>query len=285
MIINTSDALSKLTEELKKEGNLLYPLTFCDGIAPMHRVSVRRLSINPNPDHGEVYHPKQVSVNKFALTKVALIKIDLASGLDWIPQLCHRKDNGSDQFYCVFNACAKIQDMDGTYRTVSAEYTLDYRQGSIALEGLSPNDVKQRRMSIAQRAETAAKNRVRRDAVGLRPVYTVDELKRPFIVLKLVKDIPQKYDDAVAASLIGVDRAIFGSSKEEDFITNELPLPSPQTEEFEPTEVVITKEELVDKVSKLYIEKLGRARPESRKPLSELSEEQLNEVIKFLEDK
>jgi hypothetical protein len=280
MIIDTVDALTNLVSQLNKEGNLLYPLTFCDSIAPMHRVSVRKVQVNIDPDKQEIYHPKQVSAGKFALTKISLLKIDLAAGLDWISQLCHRTDNGMDQFFCTFAASARIQDLDGSYRTVSTEYTLDYRQGSIAIEGLSVGDVRMRRMSIVQRAETAAKNRVRRDCVGLKPVYTIDELKKPFIILKLVKNLPQAYDNAMAASLLGVDQAIFGASIQSDTMIT----PANESAELVAPEVnpVVTKDELIQAINDLYLEKLGMPRPANRTPLSDLSEDQLKEVMQTL---
>jgi hypothetical protein len=276
MIVDTVDSLTNLLEQLKKEGNLLYPLTFCDSIAPMHRVSVRKVQIDPDPDRGEVYHPKQVSAGKFALTKIALLKIDLAAGLDWISQLCHRTDNGMDQFYCTFSASARIQDLDGSYRTVSAETTLDYRQGAIAIEGLTAGDVRMRRMSIVQRTETAAKNRVRRDCVGLRPVYGVDELRKPFIILKLVKNLGQQYDNAMAASLLGVDQAIFGTQTQEDFMVPLVEIPIP---EINP---IVTKDDLIASINGLYLEKLGAPRQSNRTPLSDLSEDQLKDVMQAL---
>lgn len=276
MIIDTVDGLTNLLGQLKVEGNLLYPLTFCDSIAPMHRVSVRKVQVDPNPDKGEVYHPKQVGAGKFALTKLALLKIDLAAGLDWISQLCHRVDSGMDQFYCTFSASARIQDLDGSFRTVSAETTLDYRQGAIGIEGLSAGDVRMRRMSIVQRAETAAKNRVRRDCVGLRPVYNVDELKKPFIVLKLVKNLGTQYDNAMAASLLGVDQAIFGVPTQEDTPIPMVEIPDPEVNP------VVTKDEMIQTINDLYMQKLGMPRPANRTALSELGESELKEVMQAL---
>jgi hypothetical protein len=284
MIINTVDSLTKLLEDLKKEGNLLYPLTFCDSIAPMHRVSVRRLTIDPDPDYGEIYHPKQAPSGKFALTKIALLKIDLAAGLDWIGQLCHRTDNGLDQFFCTFSVSAKIQDLDGSHRTVSAAYTLDYRQGSIMIDGLTSGDVRMRRMSIVQRAETAAKNRVRRDCVGLKPTYSKSELDKPFIVLKLVQNLPQGYENAMAASLLGMDQSIFGKSTQieslpdKQEVVNELV----ETQDQQEPNPVVTKEDIIKECEKLYLEKLGSPRPANRPPLSSLGDDQLKEVMQAL---
>jgi hypothetical protein len=276
MIIDTVDALTNLLGQLNKEGNLLYPLTFCDSIALMHRVSVRKVKVDTDLSKQEIYHPKQVGAGKFALTKISLLKLDLAAGLDWVSQLCHRTDNGMDQFYCTFTAAARIQDLDGSYRTVSAEYTLDYRKGSIMIEGLTDSDVRMRRMSIVQRTETAAKNRVRRDCVGLKPVYSIEELNKPFIVLKLVKNIPQAYDNAMAASLLGVDQAIFGSTTQSDSLKEPVFAIEPEVNP------IITKDELVKSINDLYLEKLGMPRPVNRTPLSDLSEEQLKEVLQTL---
>lgn len=280
VIVNTTDSLSKLLPELKKRGNLLYPLSYCDGIPPMHKVSVREVTIDSNPDHGEIYHPKQTPSGMFALTATGLKRLESAAGIDWVSQLCFRKDNGLAQFYCVFNACAKIQDLDGTYRTVTAETTLDYRDGSISIEGLSAGDIKQKRMSIAQRAETAAKNRVRREAIGLKPMYSVAELNRPFIILKLIKDIPQRYDDAVAASLIGVDQVLCGRPGTDEVL--ELPLPADMVPD---EEKVVTKESLVEDINNLYISKLGAPRAADRQPLANLGMDQLQEILKALMEK
>lgn len=267
MIINTTDTLLTAIEQLKNEGNLLYPLSYCDSIASMHRVSVRRLKIDSDTNAGEVYHPAQVPQGRFALTKIGLLKIDLAAGLDWMPEFCNRMDNGTDQFFVKFRASAKIQDLDGSFRVVSAETTLDYREGSIALEGLTKNDVRMRRMSIVQRAETAAKNRVRRDAIGVKPTYTVAELAKPFIILKLVKDVPQRYEQALAAQIFGVDPASLA--------------PAPLVDEVDDV-APITKTDLIGQINKLYLEKLGHERPKDKASLETLSEDQLNEIIRYL---
>lgn len=94
VVVNDTASLSKLLPELKKRGNLLYPMAYCDSIPPMHKISVREVMIDTDPNNQEIYHPKQVPAGKFALTAKGLRNLELAVGIDWVSQACFRKDNG-----------------------------------------------------------------------------------------------------------------------------------------------------------------------------------------------
>lgn len=276
MIINTVEALTKLIQECKKEGNLLYPLSFIDSIKQMHRVSVRKIQVNTDPASMEIYHPKQTPSGQFALTKNSLVKLDLAAGISWVST--RRADDRKIQHLCAMEAVGRLVDLDGSPREIVGYAELDYRDGSPQIEGLTGGDIRQRRSAIVQRAETAAKNRARREALGLKATYSMAELARPFIVLKLVDDLPSKYEEAYVASLLGLNQ-VFGAPTVET-IEPELP-PEAQGEAAPPPEPE-TKEDMIAAINRLYIDKLGGPRPANRAPLNDLSVEQLTEVRQTL---
>ena len=158
-----------------------------------------------------------------------------------------------------------------------------------------PNDGKQlarARLNIQSQTETLAKNKVRRELLGLQGTYTRDELsKKPFVILKLnpVRDM----NDPLIRKLTIMEQFNISSDlydqavKEVVPITTELYLP-PQSNQLDITPEpapVETAPDLLKRVEDLYKRKVRGGRPLHRAPLNTLSDQQLLEIEKLLAEK
>jgi hypothetical protein len=138
--------------------------------------------------------PSESSSNR-GLDKTALSKIANAAGIDWDPELCRRLDDSSDMHYVHYRAVGRVRNFDGTMRTEVGSVEMDLREGSETYEETwsrakrgkkeTNDELGMMRKFILRHAESKAMNRVVR-RLGIRSKYTLEELQRPFIVMRLM---------------------------------------------------------------------------------------------------
>lgn len=158
------------------------------------------------------------------LSKIALMKLADTLGISWDNRLSGRVDDGRNPAECRYKAVGYIEDYMGKRRDISAEKTVNldairdkliHQKGQIAeayqkkfasgderdipfkwkaalkenrVAELIASEVKaeliQKRSFMVELAETGAKLRAIRDK-GIRTTYTAEELKKPFVDVRI----------------------------------------------------------------------------------------------------
>jgi hypothetical protein len=208
--------LARLDEYAAKDYNVLRPvIDVVDGGAassPYLVESIALLSISPKPEASETYHDFRYANEhdgKFALSSLGLAKIASAAGIKWIPELCgvvERQRHADGHVYIRFRAGAGIRQPNGEWHVETGEKEIDTADEAEKLEDtyrrklksgrakfkeedipdMVRREILQLREHILGHAETKAKSRAIRRILALKQVYTTAELKRPFVVPKLV---------------------------------------------------------------------------------------------------
>lgn len=207
--MNNLDKIKNLIEQSLGKAHFIPGIELPDDLVPGFKVSVRRIVFDPVNDA----YPVEAGL---ALNGRSLSRLDHLAGLVWKPSVI--RYDPSRPYICQAQAEGLIQDLDGTWRNATASRTVDLQDGSpdaLALSSKSQRALQRARSNIAQVAETKAKNRVRRELLNLKPIYSREELEQPFIVLKLVPVIDMQ-DPAIkrmiAAQFIGAAGSLFGQS-------------------------------------------------------------------------
>lgn len=179
---------------------------------------------------------------KRGLSKHALDKIAMASGVSWDPHLSRRTDDGRTPGYCAWVAVGSYRDFSGTTVTIQGSKEVDLRPGSPVVEALleryrtklakwerggkrnyEPKDptgmLREQRLHIMSLCETKARLRAIR-SLGIRTAYTPAELARPFVVARLhfngVTDDPELRREFAlmnARAMLAGSRALYGDPR------------------------------------------------------------------------
>ncbi len=210
--IKDHDALARALEKCRSLGwHVLSPVQKIDKLAPGHVVQLIRIDIDPN-DERQCYRDKRWSQNERALTKLGLMDIWRAAVGRF--QVSERTDSGSDSHLCTYQAGGQVKEPGGGWVTDMSTRTEDYRDGSEQVSGWSPKQTAEARRRIVERTESFAKNRVIRNIMGVKSKYTVEELEKPFVVVRTVYELnPDNPMDALmlAADGLGSTAALFQS--------------------------------------------------------------------------
>jgi len=230
--VHDVEELARALTDWQRTANVLSPLAAVDHIMPLHQVSLRVVtidaSIDPQSGNGpECYRdPRFCKAGEVALGKNALAKIMGAAGVQIVSR--RRLDDHSDPYYCEVEVVLAMQDFDGTYRQIIATKEMDLRAG--APETMKPEKDRQgtktgrlvayddsaladKRRHIQSHAETKAIERGIRLLFSLRQKYSLEDLKKPFVVPKLVGALdPSDPGDreALRQHALGNQMALYG---------------------------------------------------------------------------
>lgn len=317
--LTSIEALEKTWHDLRDKANLVSPVSSVDTIPAMHGISLRAVVIDHNVDKDEVYRDTRFCTDEDdrALGGVALQKIAAAAGIQFVDQ--RRLDDRSEPYYCEIEVTLGIQDYDGTRRQVKKTRALDLRDGRPEamkpekkkgrgdkyprktgnMIPLDPSALADRRRHIQSLAETKAFHRALRTILQLKQKYTVDELRKPFVVPKLVPMLDPNDPDqkkALIEMAVGREATLYGhdggdirelkdvtpapaesppsTSDDVDQNENDPPEEVIDEEDFEPLELPEEEPppagtcacpcgcqlELTEKVTAIGVEKLGTPR-------------------------
>lgn len=222
---------------LEQSVNMVTPVSSIDMIPKMHAISLRAVTVDSTTNkYGqgpEVYRDARFcEEGEVALGGVALQKIMAAAGVQIIGR--QRLDDRKDPYYCNMEITLAVRDYDGTLRQFVAGKEVDLRDG--APETMKPEKIKRgerwektdkmvpksatavadMRRHIQSIAETKALYRALRKILQIKQKYTREELRRPFVVPKLVPNLDPNDPDqkqALIAMATGAEQRLFGPPK------------------------------------------------------------------------
>ena len=160
-------------------------------------------------EDGDAYERKDAKGNtKYALSLQGLNRLAMCAGVDWDPRETRRIDNMADKNYIIFQARGGICKADGSSVWQSAAYEFDleiireeieeqararaknYKKSQKEKESyiqyVTERDFRQKRRHKLALAESGAKARVLRTLLGIKGLYTRQELTRPFVVIRYI---------------------------------------------------------------------------------------------------
>jgi RNA polymerase subunit RPABC4/transcription elongation factor Spt4 len=173
--------------------NRLFPATLTQ-ISPLHKVMVNIVSIDPIPEHGEVY--KQTSGNGLSLTKIACLKLMTAANVIMedskpiLPKACQRCTEIAKMTRLApqCGTCETKKDVAYQVSILVPEPSGGHRRyiatKEIALEDYLVKKGAQEHM--AAQCETKALLRALRAGLGIKGAYSAQELNKPFAVALVV---------------------------------------------------------------------------------------------------
>lgn len=194
-------------EKARKAGmNLLLPSTHIEGLSEFHHPVIDYIELSPEPANGDVYFHSESG--KFVPTKQGLMKLALCAGIMWNPAETKRTDNRQDRDYVSYQAVGGVRKADGSPVWLKAEYDMDFevieeelreqyektgKKNKKSGEELQDyidycvkRDLLYKRKNKVKLSEAGAMNRVVRALLGLKAGYTKAELKKPFVVARIV---------------------------------------------------------------------------------------------------
>ena len=169
-----------------------------------HKVVVCQVVIDPNKDSGDVYP----QTGGMAFSKQALMRLADAAGIRFVGTDSDRADDGS--ITCTVHGV--MMKADGMEHQLIGTYTWDV---PVRLEQAKLDAQKRSKQATAQdllnvrkfahmRAETGAMERLIRSALGLKSAYSQQDLRKPFVVARIVTDFAQ---DPVIRLALGLKMA------------------------------------------------------------------------------
>lgn len=201
-------------------------------IAQSFGVAQTVLDLDVDPSAGQVYQdPTLMQPDQYSLSRLTLQLLSLSAGVSWLPSSTCTSDPGVKLLW-RFHAGAEVRSYDGQKLTIDGTSEVDLRDGSPQMGGWSPAkwryligknealirahkatrddlhwDIHGWDERLAQRtrkhglrlAETKAKNAAVR-ALGVKSSYTLEELARPFVVLRVIY-IPDMSIEAIRTAV------------------------------------------------------------------------------------
>lgn len=232
----TGDVFQQI-EKAKQEGaNLLMPSTHIEGLSQFHAPVLETVLLSSNPEDGDVYEhdkEKEGPKKKWRPTKQALMKLSVCAGVIWSVQESRRLDNGANRDYIAYRAVGGIKKADGQPVFFSADYDIDFevmeeeirdsyekkaqyqrdktdKEKKEYVEFCTHRDMMQKRKFKLRLCEAGAMNRVLRMLLGIKQAYTTEELKKPFVMARIVFK-PDYNDKEVKKAILDAHiRATFG---------------------------------------------------------------------------
>lgn len=184
-----------------KYNRLLPTLTVADDAGQLYKPKIELLKIDPKipgyGESGEVYRDNRMAENFVALSRRGLQKLQHAAAIIFPPQLA-KIELSEDRKSCLATSAGAMKKSDGSLLVITASKHIDLeleemkirdqheRKGKKAaeLDSLVRRDLIQARENMVQNAETKAQNRVIRKVLALKDAYHVDDLKKPFVLIR-----------------------------------------------------------------------------------------------------
>jgi hypothetical protein len=200
---------------------------------------------------------KERSTGKYAVTKVGGTKLSAAAGIAIVnsesvqPDVCLKciemsKATGKaqpcgtcpHQYDVKYKVTISVPSPSGEIRFITKDKEID-----CAMEKSGMTDAQYKRFlpHRASHAESKAFMRCVRDALGLAATYPIDQLRRPFVIARMVPNLDApELRDAVANNYLQSMGLLYGRPGEQNALPAGMPpakpeppqLPAPDPEEF-----------------------------------------------------
>lgn len=182
-------------------------------VPPMRAISIRRFDLSGDGDLYKIGGRKGIG-RQFIETLAQAARIDVLS--------TERVDDKTEPCVASFKVVVKVPLLDGGFRMVTGDKTIDLRDGSPGAgdalgRSNSTNNLAQARKFIYEICATKARLRAYREALGMVSGGDQRELTRPWVVISLaphfdVSLVSQHVIDAAAAEALGVAGLLYGTS-------------------------------------------------------------------------
>ena len=206
--MENDDLVKKIENYRTAKANILIPSMQTEGFSEFHKPILETIMLDTDD-----YYEQERSSKKYIISGHGLQKIAVCAGIVWNPgetrPTCTQRD------YVAYNAVGCVRKIDGSLVCYQAEYDLDMevveeeiaeKNASKAEAGLKKSwfrdmpqdareayidkkiskDVLYKRKHKTKLAATGAKNRVIRALIGLKKIYTSQELDKPFVILRVI---------------------------------------------------------------------------------------------------
>lgn len=240
--ITYEDSIKAAREELRKAAeageNLLMPSDSLNNVPAMHKVTVERVKLSPNPDDRDVYlqqgkEDDEDGKKRFALTKDGLLKLSSCAGVQWDYDHSGRLDRMESPSYLSWRMVGAVQRLDGGWLPLQGSYDLDFdviaeqveeqkrsnasrywakkdwwkKMDKAAQDAYIMKKVREEVLMIKRhkvaRCETGAMLRAIRGLLNVKGTYSVAELQKPFIIARLVFQ-PDYADPIIKAQAVAL---------------------------------------------------------------------------------
>lgn len=214
-------------------GHLISPATIVSALPPGIEISVSSVLVDVPL---ETYEPPGSS--KRALSKVALDRIAGAAGVSWDASRSGVVDREENR--CVFTVSGSVLLLDGREREIAGTREIDVRDGSATYDAMietsiakarrggsrdperegreaALNQIREIRKHLLSHTETKAALRAIRRGFSIRATYSVEELARPFLVVRPVftgrtedPELRRLFGQAVVDRFMGARERLYG---------------------------------------------------------------------------
>lgn len=216
-----SDTIVQLNKYPKDKYNILIPVTSMQIVSNMQRIVVNEVTLDTTVDQNgsgrDIY--KEKSSGKFAVTKVGGMKLAAAANISIVnsesvqPDVCIKCiemtkatgranpcGNCPHAYDVKFIVTVRVPEPSGGFRLISKDKEIDCSMEKATMTDQQYKRFLPHRASIA---ESKALMRCVRDALGLAATYTLDELRKPFIIAHIVPNLDApEIRDALASSYL-----------------------------------------------------------------------------------
>lgn len=246
-ITRPEDLAAKIAEWNRQGAHVLAPTIQISSFAPGYGVNPGVVYLDTTVDDkgrgDDVYYDKTtMALHERGPGKIGLGKLASAAGVSWIGAQSGRRDPLTIQNLWIYQVVGVYLANDGTPQVIHGEKEIDYRDGSAQIGDWSPQAwrellardktarslnswsetrVRNARMNGAERAETGAMERAIRMGFGIKHIYTLDELARPFIALRMCALVDTNDPDVrrmVTANKLAGVAALYAGERRADVI-------------------------------------------------------------------
>ena len=228
------EALVRVRKSMEEGHNILVTPAMLQRCPPMFAPAVTTVSVpSLELDGGWIY--KIPGGGKLGLAKPMILKLAAASGVTIISEKSGRLDDCRDPHYCRYRVVGQMTRFDGSIAEMAGTKEMDLRDSSPLVHNMhraaeksekykadkarrEPRKVDawdriwQTREHLESHAETKAMLRVIRALLGIKTSYLEEELKKPFLVVKMVFSPPDdpEINRMIAARHFGMADALYG---------------------------------------------------------------------------
>ncbi len=231
-------ARKELSAAIAAGENLLMPTDSLGNVPAMHKVSVERIKLSPDPQDKDVYVQQgkdddTPDKKRYALTKDGLLKLSSCAGVQWDYDHSGRIDKHETPDYISWRIVGAIQRLDGSWLPLQGAYDLDFdvieeqileqkkataakwwtnakwykelgKEGQQAyIQKKAREDLLLVKRHKVARCETGAMLRAIRGLLNIKGTYSYSELQKPFVIARLVFQ-PDYADPIIKAQAVAL---------------------------------------------------------------------------------